>query len=116
MHRHTGLLTHGCDVFINVVGGMKIIETAADLAVMMALISSLKNQPLPVDLMIIGEIGLAGEIRPIPNGLERVKEAVKHGFTKILLPTANAPKSSKNSNVTIIAVDHVKQAVQAFFG
>lgn len=116
MNRHTGLMTHGCDVFINVVGGMKIIETAADLAVMMALVSSLKNQPLPADLMIIGEIGLAGEIRPIPNGMERVKEAIKHGFKKILLPAANAPKKETYPEVTWHAVDHVKQAVAIFFG
>ncbi len=115
MNRHTGLLTHGCDVFINVVGGMKILETAADLAVMMALVSSLKNKPLPSDLIIIGEIGLAGEIRPIPNGMERVKEAIKHGFKKILLPSANTPKTKPNDAITWFAVDHVKQAVSMFF-
>lgn len=94
LHRHSGLSTHQLDVFLNVVGGLTIAETSADLAVLFAIISSLRNRPVPYDLLIFGEIGLAGEIRPVSGGQERLKEAAKHGFKKALVPEANAPKKS----------------------
>ena len=93
LHRHGGVATFDKDVFVNVVGGVKVEETGADLALMLAIISSLKDRPLPHDLVIFGEIGLAGEIRPVPNGQERLREAVKHGFTRAIVPAANAPKA-----------------------
>jgi DNA repair protein RadA/Sms len=85
-------VTYDQDIFINIVGGVKISETAADLAVILAVNSSLKNKPLPKDLVVFGEVGLAGEIRPIQNGPERLNEASKHGFKQAIVPTANSPK------------------------
>lgn len=92
LHRHAGIVTYDQDVFANVVGGVRVTETGADLAVLLAVISSLKNRTLPRDLVVFGEVGLAGEIRPVPNGEERLHEAVKHGFKRALIPKANAPK------------------------
>ena len=92
LSRHGGVFCHDQDIFLNVVGGVKVMETSADLAQLLAIVSSLRNQVLPQDLIIFGEIGLAGEIRPVPNGQERIKEAVKHGFTKAIVPMANKPK------------------------
>jgi len=94
LHRHTGIVTNDQDVFANVVGGVRVTETGADLAVLLAVISSLKNTTLPRDLVVFGEVGLAGEIRPVPNGEERLHEAVKHGFKQALVPKANAPKQA----------------------
>ncbi|OGT97195.1 MAG: DNA repair protein RadA, partial [Gammaproteobacteria bacterium RIFOXYB2_FULL_38_6] len=85
LHRHAGIITYDQDVFVNVVGGLRVVETAADLAVMMAILSSLKNKPLTQGLIVFGEVGLSGEIRPVPGGQERLKEAVKHGFTKAIV-------------------------------
>ena len=113
MSRHLGLASHSFDVFINVVGGIKITETAADLAVMLSLISSLKGKALPTKLMIIGENGLGGEVRPVPQGQERIKEAIKHGFTMIVAPKANA--GSEQSDIKYIYVEHVRDAVNALF-
>lgn len=92
LHRHGGVVTYDQDVFINVVGGVRISETGADLAVLLAILSSLRNAPLPKDLVVFGEVGLAGEIRPVPNGLERLREAAKHGFKRAIVPKANAPR------------------------
>ncbi len=94
MHRHAGIVTYDQDVFVNVVGGVKISETAADLAVILAIISSLRNSPLPRDLVVFGEVGLAGEIRPVQNGPERLNEAAKHGFRQAIIPTSNHPKQA----------------------
>lgn len=91
LHRHGGVATFDQDVFINIVGGVKISETAADLAVIMAIVSSLKNRPLPEDLVVFGEVGLAGEIRPVQNGPERLAEAAKHNFKRAIVPVANCP-------------------------
>jgi Predicted ATP-dependent serine protease len=103
LHRHAGVATYDQDVFVNVVGGVKITETAADLAVVLAVISSLKNTPLPRDLVVFGEVGLAGEIRPIQNGPERLNEAVKHGFKQAIIPQANSPRHGiKGLNITIV--------------
>ncbi len=92
LHRHAGIATHDQDVFVNVVGGVRITETGADLPLLMAVLSSLRNRPIPHDLIIFGELGLAGEIRPVQGGQERLREAAKHGFKQAIVPAANAPK------------------------
>ena len=96
LHRHGGLQMSDQDVFVNVVGGVKVGETGADLALLLALISSFRNRPLPQDLVVFGEVGLAGEIRPVTSGQERISEAAKHGFKRAIVPFANKPKSAKN--------------------
>ncbi len=92
LHRHAGIVTYDQDIFINVVGGVRIGETGADLPILLAILSSLRNQPLPRDLVVFGEIGLAGEVRPIQGGAERLYEAAKHGFKQAIVPKANLPK------------------------
>jgi DNA repair protein RadA/Sms len=87
--------TAGCDVFANIVGGVRVTETGGDLAVVLAVLSSLRDRPVPGDLVVFGEIGLAGEIRPVQNGPERLREAAKHGFRRAIVPKANAPKQSE---------------------
>ncbi|MCK5720648.1 MAG: DNA repair protein RadA [Thiomargarita sp.] len=94
LHKHGGIGTYHLDVFINVVGGVKVNETGADLAVILAILSSLRNTILSKNLIVFGEVGLAGEIRPIPNGVERLREAVKHGFKQAIIPQSNAPKEN----------------------
>jgi DNA repair protein RadA/Sms len=94
LHRHGGIPTYNQDVFANVVGGIKVNETSPDLAVLLATLSSIKNKPLPEGLIVFGEVGLGGEIRPVQNGQERIKEAIKHGFKKAIIPLANAPKKN----------------------
>lgn len=110
LHRHAKIATYNQDVFVNVVGGIKIAETAVDLPILMAVISSLRNKPLPTDIVIFGEVGLSGEIRPIQNGQERLKEATKHGFTRAIIPKANAPKKAL-ANLTIKAVQNLAEAI-----
>jgi DNA repair protein RadA/Sms len=92
MHRHGGISMFDQDVFVNVVGGVKITETAADLPLLMSAFSSFRNKALPQDMVMFGEVGLAGEIRPVPNGEERLKEAVKHGFKRAIVPKLNQPQ------------------------
>lgn len=92
MHRHAGIAMFDQDVYINVVGGVRISETAADLPVLLSALSSFRNRPLPSDLIVFGEIGLAGEVRPVANGEERLAEAKKHGFKRAIVPMANSPK------------------------
>jgi len=92
LHRHAGIVTYDQDIFINVVGGVRISETGADLPILLAILSSLRDQPLPRDLIVFGEIGLAGEVRPIQGGSERLYEALKHGFKQAIIPKANMPK------------------------
>ncbi|MDX7999022.1 DNA repair protein RadA [Xenorhabdus sp. Reich] len=92
LHRHGGLQMADQDVFVNVVGGVKVTETSADLALLLSLVSSFRNRPLPRDLVVFGEVGLAGEIRPVPSGQERISEAAKHGFKRAIVPHANMPK------------------------
>ncbi|HGN0055726.1 TPA: DNA repair protein RadA [Proteus mirabilis] len=94
LHRHGGLQMSDQDVFVNVVGGVKVTETSADLALLLSLVSSFRNRPLPRDLVIFGEVGLAGEIRPVPSGQERIAEATKHGFKRAIVPNANMPKKN----------------------
>ena len=110
LHRHAGVVCFDQDVFVNAVGGVKIAEPAADLAVLLSITSSLKNKPLPSKLVVFGEVGLAGEIRPAPRGQERLKEAAKLGFTRALIPEANRPKQPI-AGMEVIAVKRVEEAV-----
>ncbi|MGE0311573.1 MAG: DNA repair protein RadA [Lautropia sp.] len=112
LHRHAGIVHHDQDVFINAVGGVRITEPAADLAVVLAILSSLKNRALPKGLAVFGEIGLTGEIRPSPRGQERLREAVKLGFGRVIAPRANAPKKPIEG-LEVIAVDRIDQAIAA---
>ncbi len=110
LHRHAGVACFDQDVFINAVGGVRITEPGADLAVLLAIVSSLRNRPLPEKLVVFGEVGLAGEIRPVQRGQERLKEAAKLGFTQAIIPKANAPKQ-RIAGMEIIAVERVDDAV-----
>lgn len=110
LHRHTGIACFDQDVFINAVGGMKITEPAADLAILLAIVSSLRNIPLPKDLIVFGEVGLTGEIRPVQRGQDRIKEAAKLGFKQALIPQANKPKI-KIDGIEIIAIDRIDEAI-----
>ncbi len=94
LHRHGGLHVGDQDVFANVVGGVKVLETSADLALLSAIVSSFRDKVLPRDLVIFGEVGLSGEIRPVPSGQERLQEAAKHGFTRAIVPKSNMPKQA----------------------
>jgi DNA repair protein RadA/Sms len=111
LHRHAGILCFDQDVFINAVGGVRISEPAADLAVLLAIVSSLKNRPLPEKLVVFGEVGLAGEIRPAPRGQERLKEAAKLGFTRAIIPKANLPRQPI-SGMTALGVSRIGEAVE----
>ena len=111
LHRHAGIACMDQDVFVNAVGGVRIGEPAADLAVMLAIQSSLRGKPLPRGFIAFGEVGLAGEVRPAPRGQERLKEAAKLGFSIALVPAANAPKKPIEG-LTIHAVERVEQAVE----
>jgi DNA repair protein RadA/Sms len=115
LHRHAGVSSGDQDVFVNAVGGVKIGEPAADLAVMLSIMSSLRGKSLPKGFVTFGEVGLAGEVRPAPRGQERLKEAVKLGFTVAVVPKANAPKKPI-PGITIHAVDRVDQAIDIVRG
>jgi len=110
MHRHAGVTLGAHDVFVNVVGGVRLAETAADLAVVAALQSSLGGRPLAQDLAVFGEIGLTGEIRPVPYGEERLREAAKHGFRRALVPRANAPRQPV-AGIDVAAVGRIDEAL-----
>ncbi len=110
LHRHAGIACYDQDVFVNAVGGVRITEPAADLAVLLAIVSSLTNRALPAKLAVFGEVGLAGEIRPAPRGQERLREAAKLGFTRVLIPAANKPKHAV-AGIEVIAVSRVSDAV-----
>ena len=110
LHRHGGLQMSDQDVFVNVVGGVKVGETGADLALLLALISSFRNRPLPQDLVVFGEVGLAGEIRPVTSGQERISEAAKHGFKRAIVPFANKPKSAVE-NMEVFTVKKLADAL-----
>ncbi len=109
--RHANIYTASQDVFINVVGGVRISETSADLACVLAIISSLKDQSLPKDMIVFGEIGLSGEIRPVSHGQERIFEAAKHGFTQAIVPKNNMPKKSP-PGLSVFPVEHLREAIQ----
>ncbi|MDZ4140397.1 MAG: DNA repair protein RadA [Methylotenera sp.] len=110
LNRHAGIPCFDQDVFINAVGGVKIAEPAVDLAVLLSIVSSLKNKPLDNKLIVFGEVGLAGEVRPVQGGQVRLKEAAKLGFTKAIVPKANAPKT-KIAGLEVIAVERLEQAL-----
>ena len=111
LHRHAGMACFDQDVFVNAVGGVRISEPAADLAVLLAIQSSLRARPLPKGFIAFGEVGLAGEVRPAPRGQERLREAAKLGFTVAVVPKANAPKKPIEG-LTIHAVDRIEEAIQ----
>lgn len=110
LHRHGGIATYDQDVFINVVGGVKVTETGSDLALLAAVVSSLRNRVFDTDTIIFGEIGLAGEIRPVQSGQERIKEAIKHGFKRAIVPFANAPKQ-KMADIVIEPVKYLRDVL-----
>jgi len=113
LHRHGGAAVYDQDVFVNVVGGIRVQETAADLPVLLAVLSSFRDRPLPDKTVAFGEVGLSGEIRPVPNGEERLKEAATHGFRRAIVPKANAPKKPRIGEMEIIAVDRLADALSA---
>lgn len=112
LHRHGGISTAGSDVFANIVGGVRVTETGADLAIVLAVMSSLRDRPLPHDLIVFGELGLAGEIRPVPGGPERLREATKHGFTRAIAPRGNVPKPIPDG-LQITVVSRLGEALEA---
>lgn len=112
LHRHGGIMVGDQDVFVNVVGGVRVMETSADLAVLLAIVSSFRDKILPQDLMVFGEVGLSGEIRPVPSGQERLREAAKHGFKKAIVPIGNAPRE-KNLGIEVVAVKNLQEALNA---
>mgnify|MGYP001221651307 FL=1 len=110
LHRHGGILLADQDVYINVVGGVKVSETSADLALLIAALSSFRSQPLAHDLIVFGEVGLSGEIRPVPSGQERIREAAKHGFKRAIVPKANVPRTLPEG-MTVIGVERLQEAL-----
>jgi DNA repair protein RadA/Sms len=114
LHRHGGLQVGDQDVFANVVGGVRVLETAPDLALILAIVSSFRDRPLPRNLVVFGEVGLSGEIRPVPSGQERLAEAAKHGFTRAILPKGNAPKNTP-AGMQVHAVGTLAEALELDF-
>lgn len=110
LHRHAGVVTFDQDVFINVVGGVKVVETGSDLALLAAVVSSLRNRAIDKETIVFGEVGLSGEIRPVQSGQERLREAAKHGFKRAIVPWSNAPKQS--SDMDIRPVKHLQQVFE----
>jgi DNA repair protein RadA/Sms len=115
LHRHGGVASYDQDVFVNAVGGLRINETAADLAIILSVLSSLKNKALPTHTVVFGEVGLTGEIRPVPNGQLRIREAAKHHFKRIILPLQNKPKQAV-TGVEIVAVATLSELLSQVFG
>ena len=113
LHRHAGIACYDQDVFVNAVGGVRIGEPAADLAVLLAIVSSLTDRPLPPSLAVFGEVGLSGEVRPAPRGQDRLREAAKLGFKQAIVPKANLPKQ-KIEGLEIIGVERVREAIARF--
>ena len=118
LHRHAGVACMDQDVFVNAVGGVRITEPAADLAVMLSITSSLRGRPLPKGFIAFGEVGLAGEVRPAPRGQERLREAAKLGFSVAVVPKANAPKAGAAAagreleGLTIHPVERIEEALE----
>jgi DNA repair protein RadA/Sms len=110
LHRHAGISAHGQDVFVNAVSGVRISEPAADLAILMAVVSSLKNRPIPAGVVVFGEVGLGGEIRPVQRGQERLREAAKLGFSHALVPKANLPRQGV-AGLQVLPVTSVEEAL-----
>lgn len=114
LHRHGGIMVGDQDVFANVVGGVRVTETSADLALLVAVVSSLRNRVLPDDLVVFGEVGLSGEIRPVPSGQERLGEAAKHGFRRAVVPRGNAPKTAIKG-LDVVGVGRLADVLEALF-
>jgi len=112
LHRHGDITSYDQDVFVNVVGGMRVTETGADLAVLSAVLSSLRNRATQQGLVMFGEVGLAGEVRPVQGGAERIKEAAKHGFTRAIVPAANTGKHTQVEGIEIVAVQRLGEALE----
>jgi DNA repair protein RadA/Sms len=112
LHRHAGIACADQDVFVNAVGGVRITEPAADLAILLAVLSSFREQPLPERLVVFGEVGLAGEVRPAPRGQDRLREAAKLGFRRALVPGKNAPKQSIET-LEVVPVERLADAIAA---
>ena len=112
LHRHGGIQVGDQDVFANVVGGVRVMETSADLALLLAVVSSLRDRPLPQDWVVFGEVGLSGEIRPVASGQERLAEAAKHGFRRAIVPKGNAPKKPI-PNLEVVPVSRLSEALEA---
>lgn len=110
LHRHGGIPTYDQDVFVNIVGGVRLSETGSDLALMLAVLSSLRNRTMPRNWVVFGEVGLGGEIRPVPGGHERIREAQKHGFTHAIVPKANV-KGAQFDGIEVIACAHIQEAL-----
>jgi len=115
LHRHGGVSLAGQDVFVNIVGGLRIAETGTDLPVLLAILSSFRDRPLPHHVLAFGEVGLSGEIRPVFNGEERLREAAGHGFTRAIVPAANAPRRTLKK-LQVIKVNTLPEALEAAFG
>ncbi|MCP4492237.1 MAG: DNA repair protein RadA [Gammaproteobacteria bacterium] len=113
LQRHGGIPFYDQDVFINAVGGVRIVETGADLAVLLAILSSYRNRPVSNRILVFGEVGLSGEIRPVPNGEDRLREASKHGFKTAIIPKANKPKRNSIKNLKLIPVSHLAETLDA---
>lgn len=113
MHRHGEIALYNQDVFINVVGGVRLTETSADTALLLAALSSFRNRPLPTNIFTFGEVGLAGEIRPVSNGQERLREAAKHGFKTAIIPRANTPRKNDSiPGLDIIPVQRISELIE----
>jgi DNA repair protein RadA/Sms len=114
LHRHGNIITYDQDVFINAVGGIRIVETAVDLPIILAVLSSLRNRALPADLLVFGEVGLAGEIRPVSGGQERLREAAKQGFKMAIIPQANAPKDNQLGAMRVLPVRSLGEVLEHY--
>jgi len=112
LHRHGGIAVGDQDVFVNVVGGIRVQETAVDLPVLLAVLSSLRDRPMAEQTIAFGEVGLSGEIRPVPNGEERLKEAATHGFKRAIVPKANAPRGGRVGEMQVIGVERLAEALE----
>lgn len=111
LHRHGGIMVGDQDVFVNAVGGIRVAETSSDLALLLSVVSSFRNRALPADMICFGEVGLSGEIRPVPNGQERLREAAKHGFKLAIVPKANMPRQ-EIANMKVIGVSKLSDALE----
>jgi DNA repair protein RadA/Sms len=116
LHRHGGLAMYDQDVYVNAVGGVRISETAADLPVLLASLSSFRDRSLSADLVVFGEVGLAGEVRPVPNGEERLREAQKHGFKQAIVPKANVPRRPITQGIEVVGVSRVGEVLEVLRG
>jgi DNA repair protein RadA/Sms len=110
LNRHGGVAVHDQDVYVNVVGGIRVSEPSADLAILLCVLSSLRDRAIPADVFAFGEIGLSGEVRPCANGQERIREAAKHGFKTAIVPAANAPKKPV-AGLELVPVNTLQEAL-----